>query len=151
MALDTNTLQQWTNMWGEIDVPQTINMPEKMRPVAVTLLQLLIDSDYLLPLLEQQPNKSAIDFILALLVWKDEGLMDAYEEGINGLIKFATHVTPSEYISRSRRVLSNEGERVWRLPVKLMEQSEQAERSMRSGFSKGNYDEENGQVITSNV
>ena len=144
MALDTNTLQKWSNMFGEIDVPQDINMPEKMRPITVKLLQLIIDSDYLLPLLEQQPNKSAIDFILALLVWKDEGLMDAYEEGISGLIHFARHVTPSEYISRSRRILTNEGDRVWRLPQALMEQADQAEQAMRSGFSKGNYDEEVG-------
>ena len=129
MALDTATLQQWSNMFGEIDVPQDINIPEKMRPITVRLLQLLIDSDYLLPLLEQQPNKSAIDFILALLVWKDEGLMDAYGEGINGLIKFARHVTPSEYISRSRRILTNEGDRVWRLPQALMEQADQAEQA----------------------
>ena len=142
MALDTATLQQWSNMFGEIDVPQDINIPEKMRPITVRLLQLLIDSDYLLPLLEQQPNKSAIDFILALLVWKDEGLMDAYGEGINGLIKFARHVTPSEYISRSRRILTNEGDRVWRLPQALMEQADQAEQAMRSGFRKRNYDEE---------
>ena len=144
MPLHNATLRQWTNLWGEIDVPQAIVMPEMMRPITVELLKLLIDSDSLLPLLELQPNKSAIDFILALLIWKKEGLLEAYSEGMNGLIRFAPRATPSEYISRSRRVLTNEGDRVWRLPATLMEQADRAEQSMRRGFSKGHDEEEIG-------
>jgi hypothetical protein len=125
-------------MFGQLDTPPHIPMPPQIRPLTIKILQLVIDSDYLLPLLEAQPTKSAMDFILALLIWKEEGLLSGYDGGMNGLIRFASVATPSEYISRARRVLTNDKPILWNLPPNLIKQSDNAEKSMRDGFSKGN-------------
>ena len=144
MPLDKEILPQWRNMWGDVAVPQyvTLRPNSTIRPIAVKLLKLLVDSDlkekYLVSLLERQRKVSAIDFILALLIWESQGITDYYSEGIPGLISFAPKATSSEFISRARRLLTTEdyGDPVWRLPPELKKQSEQAEKKMRKDFSK---------------
>ena len=144
MPLDKEILPQWRNMWGDVAVPQYIylrpNSP--IRPIAVKLLKLLVDSDlkekYLVSLLERQRKVSAIDFILALLIWESQGITGYYQEGIPGLISFAPKATPSEFISRARRLLTTDkyGDPVWRLPPVLKKQADQAEKNMRNDFSE---------------
>ena len=144
MPLDKEILPQWRNMWGDVAVPQYIylrpNSP--IRPIAVKLLKLLVDSDlkekYLVSLLERQRKMSAIDFILALLIWESQGITDYYSAGLPGMIRFAPRATPSEFISRARRVLTSgkKGNPVWRLPPVLKKQGDQAEKNMRNDFSE---------------
>jgi len=144
MPLDKEILPQWRNMWGDVAVPQyvTLRPNSTIRPIAVKLLKLLVDSDlkekYLVSLLERQRKMSAIDFILALLIWESQGIKGYYQEGIPGLIGFAPKATSSEFISRARRLLTTDkyGDPVWRLPPVLKQQADQAEKNMRNDFSE---------------
>ena len=47
MPLDKEILPQWRNMWGDVAVPQyvTLRPNSTIRPIAVKLLILLVDSD----------------------------------------------------------------------------------------------------------
>ena len=138
MPLDEETLQQWRDLWGDVAVPQNMTVAPNIDPIALRILQRLVDDEDLVNELERQHTMSAIDFILTYLIWKSEGITDYYSAGLPGMIRFAPRATPSEFISRARRLLTTEdyGDPVWRLPPELKKQSEQAEKKMRKDFSK---------------
>ena len=138
MPLHEETLQQWRDLWGDVAVPQNMTVAPNIDPIALRILQRLVDDEELVNELERQHTMSAIDFILTYLIWKSEGITDYYSAGLPGMIRFAPRATPSEFISRARRLLTTEdyGDPVWRLPPELKKQSEQAEKKMRKDFSK---------------
>ena len=142
MGLTVGVLQQWTDMIGGISVPPNIKGPPQAKELAVRIVRLLVDDDYLVALLEQQPRISSIDYILCLRLWQDEGIMDALQSGLHGLIQFASVATPSEYISRARRMLTNEKPPLWELSAYLTEQAAKAEQNWRQGFSQQSEDTE---------
>ena len=142
MGLNPRVLQQWTDMLGGVAVPPNIKAPPQAKEQAVRIVRLLVDDDYLLALLEQQPRMSSIDYILSLRIWQDEGITEALTSGLNGLIRFASLATPSEYISRARRMLTNEEPPLWHLPSYLTEQAASAEQNWRHGFSQHSEDTE---------
>ena len=146
MPLHEETLQQWRDRWGDVAVPQNMTVAPNIDPIALRILQRLVDDEDLVNELERQHTMSAIDFILTYLIWKSEGITDYYSAGLPGMIRFAPRATPSEFISRARRVLTSgkKGNPVWQLPPVLLQQSERAEQSMSRGFSKGHYKEEKG-------
>jgi len=145
MGLNPRVLQQWTDMLGGVAVPPNIKAPPQAREQAVRIVRLLVDDDYLVALLEQQPRMSSIDYILSLRLWQDEGITDALTSGLSGLIRFASIATPSEYISRARRMLTTtmyDEPPLWQLPAYLTEQAASAEQNWRQGFSQHSEDTE---------
>ena len=145
MGLNPRVLQQWTDMLGGVAVPPNIKAPPQAKEQAVRIVRLLVDDDYLVALLEQQPRMSSIDYILSLRLWQDEGITDALTSGLSGLIRFASIATPSEYISRARRMLTTtmyDEPPLWQLPAYLTEQAASAEQHWRQGFSQHSEDTE---------
>jgi len=145
MGLNPRVLQQWTDMLGGVAVPPNIKAPPQAREQAVRIVRLLVDDDYLVALLEQQPRMSSIDYILSLRLWQDEGITDALTSGLSGLIRFASIATPSEYISRARRMLTTtmyDEPPLWQLPAYLTDQAASAEQNWRQGFSQHSEDTE---------
>ena len=140
MGLNPRVLQQWTDMLGGVAVPPNIKAPPQAREQAVRIVRLLVDDDDLVALLEQQPRISSIDYILSLRIWQGEGIADALTGGLSGLMRFASIATPSEYISRARRMLTTtrhiDEPPLWQLPSYLTEQAAQAEQNWRHGFSR---------------
>jgi len=145
MGLNPRVLQQWTDMLGGVAVPPNIKAPPQAKEQAVRIVRLLVDDDYLVALLEQQPRMSSIDYILSLRIWQDEGITEALASGLSGLIRFASIATPSEYISRARRMLTTtmyDEPPLWALPSYLTEQAASAEQNWRHGFSQHSEDTE---------
>jgi len=145
MGLNPKVLQHWTDMLGGVAVPPNIKAPLQAKEQAVRIVRLLVDDDYLVALLEQQPRITSIDFILCLRLWQDEGITEALTSGLSGLIRFASIATPSEYISRARRMLTTtryDPSPLWVLPSYLTEQAAHAEQTWREGFSQHSEDTE---------